>query len=373
MAGYVSRKSADRWNSAARIVEAGGAGNRFVPGMYREPRVACENLPLPGSYPAAAGAAIAAGATGAVVYDGVVYQAKNQSQCNVVIGDLVGLHIAPNCVAFFVPCVCNCERLCCDRSVAICVCGQVFIVAVDGGEVVVDLDTCHDCEGATLTITMSCTGSTISADWVYLCGEDTDSGTITGLGVVCDDSEVVTVESVIDSEFFPSLITFSNTYAECDGPTTTPACWCPNESVLCSMFGVLFEVTGLTANAPFDCGCSGINGSYFARYPEDAVTNTCNQITLERQIVFDCPSGGTTTLVLRWDMQCSASNLNLRMTAVLSSGGVNVPTIADTGTVAESLATFNCNGYSLTDAGPMSVGVLDRCNATGASVTGTII
>lgn len=333
----------------------------------------CEGLPVPGPYRAICGASIAPGETGPVVYDGTVYQAVNQSQCKVVIGDRVGFHVSPTCEAFFVPCVCDCERLCCERSVAICVCGQLFIVAVDGGEIVVNLDMCHDCEGATLTITMSCTGSTVSADWVYECGTDTDSGTITGLGVLCDDSEVITVNAFIDSAFFPTLATFSNTYGECSTPTTTPACWCPNESVLCSMFGVLFEVSGLTVNAPFDCGCADINGTYFASYPDDAVTNTCNQITLERQIVFDCPSGGITTLVLRWDMQCSANNLNLRMTAVLSTGGVNLPAIADTGIIAETLATFDCNGYSLTDAGPAVVGITDRCDATGASVTGTII
>jgi hypothetical protein len=134
MAGYVSRKSADRWNNAARIVEAGGAGNRFVPGKYRETRKVCTDLPAPGSYPAVAGASIAAGATGSVVYDGTVYQIKNHSQCAVRFGDLIGLHISPKCEPFFVPCVCSCDEpdptLACDKSYSICIAGQTHILGI---------------------------------------------------------------------------------------------------------------------------------------------------------------------------------------------------------------------------------------------------
>jgi hypothetical protein len=72
--------------------------------------LACAELNLsPGSYPAVAGATIAAGATGSIVYDGGIYQAINQSACPVRIGDLVGLHVSPDCEAFFVPCVCDCS------------------------------------------------------------------------------------------------------------------------------------------------------------------------------------------------------------------------------------------------------------------------
>jgi uncharacterized protein YaiE (UPF0345 family) len=38
MAGFVSRKSADRWNRTASIVEGGGAGWHHVPGLYRPPQ-----------------------------------------------------------------------------------------------------------------------------------------------------------------------------------------------------------------------------------------------------------------------------------------------------------------------------------------------
>jgi hypothetical protein len=138
MAGFVKRNSAQRWNRAASIVEAAGAGSHFVRGVYRQPfGTVCDQL-APGSYPAVAGASIAAGATGVVVYDGGVYSAVNQSQCPVVIGDKVGLHVSPSCEAFFVPCVCNCNgegpANCCQKIIAVCVNNETQLVEVDGGE-----------------------------------------------------------------------------------------------------------------------------------------------------------------------------------------------------------------------------------------------
>jgi hypothetical protein len=151
----------------------------------------CPDLLSPGSYPAIAGASIAAGATGSVVYDGTVYQAKNQSQCNVVIGDLLGLHVAPNCVAFFVPCVCSCSQTtpttCCDKYIALCVNNRVVVLAVDGGSAQWTLTGCCECGSTpTLTITLSCTGETVTGSWTYTCGETTSNGTF-DLSGLCDD------------------------------------------------------------------------------------------------------------------------------------------------------------------------------------------
>jgi hypothetical protein len=53
-----------------------------------------------------AAASIAAGDIGPVIYNASVYEAVNQSDCDVIVGNRVGLHISPNCEAFFVPCVC---------------------------------------------------------------------------------------------------------------------------------------------------------------------------------------------------------------------------------------------------------------------------
>jgi hypothetical protein len=143
----------------------------------------CPDLPSPGSYPAIAGQAIAAGATGSVVYDGTVYEAVNQSQCNVVIGDKIGLHVSPGCEAFFVPCVCSCSQttptVCCNKFIAICINGEVEIVAVNGGSAQWTLTECCECVGTpVLTIELSCTGDTVTASWDYECGATTDSGTI---------------------------------------------------------------------------------------------------------------------------------------------------------------------------------------------------
>jgi hypothetical protein len=67
----------------------------------------CAEIGLsPGSYPAVAGATIAAGASGVIAYDGKVITAVNHSKCNVILGDPIGLHIDANCTPFFVPCVC---------------------------------------------------------------------------------------------------------------------------------------------------------------------------------------------------------------------------------------------------------------------------
>jgi len=107
MAKYVGPQSESRWNNAALFAENNGAGTRNVRGLYREPRrTGCESTPPPGSYPAVAGATIAAGASGVVAYDGDVITAVNHSKCGVVLGDPVGLHIGADCTAFFVPCVC---------------------------------------------------------------------------------------------------------------------------------------------------------------------------------------------------------------------------------------------------------------------------
>ena len=152
MAKYVGRKSEARWNNAAKFAEANGAGSRFVRGIYREPRrglSACEDL-APGSYAATVGGAIAGGASGPVVYDGTVYTAKNQSACNVVIGDLIILHVTALCELLFTPCVCDCAQTtpetCCDKIIAICINGEVKIVAVNGGTAQWDLSGCCECD-----------------------------------------------------------------------------------------------------------------------------------------------------------------------------------------------------------------------------------
>jgi hypothetical protein len=89
----------------------------------------------PGSYEGIAGDTITPGSTGPVVFGGNIFNAVNHSQCEVKVGDRVGLHITPNCGAFFVPCVCcesdePTEPNCCDKFVAVCVAGYTQVVPV---------------------------------------------------------------------------------------------------------------------------------------------------------------------------------------------------------------------------------------------------
>jgi predicted RecA/RadA family phage recombinase len=208
MAGFISRQFAGRISSAVRIVEAGGAGRHRIDGIYRESKVVCDDL-QPGSYPAIAGQAIAAGATGSVVYDGTVYEAVNQSQCNVVIGDKIGLHVSPACEAFFVPCVCSCSQTdptCCDRSIAVCVNGDVRIIPVDAGqerwtfgvgfpEVFCCSDTCGP--GSYFELALQCEGTSIDAAWSFVCYDAAGLNPITTSGTL-DWSALCTGPAVIE-------------------------------------------------------------------------------------------------------------------------------------------------------------------------------
>lgn len=118
MAGYISKNAANRWDNMAHIVSGGGAGSTFVSGLYREP--GCRA----GVYPAIAGEAIAAGATGNVVYQGRVYEATNQSGCNMHAGNRVALCISPTCEHFFIGCPSVPVVDCCDRYLFLCVNGD---------------------------------------------------------------------------------------------------------------------------------------------------------------------------------------------------------------------------------------------------------
>lgn len=172
--------------SSLVLAHKDGWGNFWVDGSG----VTCSTL-APGSYPAVAGATIAGGATGTVVYDGQTYQAVNQSACDVLLGDLVGLHVSPSCEAFFVPCTCSCSQTppssCCDKSIGICINSVVKILSLSGGSGTWSLVNCCDCDsGASVTVTLSCTGTTVTATWVYTCGDGTDTGTF-DLSGLCSD------------------------------------------------------------------------------------------------------------------------------------------------------------------------------------------
>jgi hypothetical protein len=103
----------------------------------------CELCLPPGSYMANAVGTITPGASGLVYYYGKTLFAFNHSQCAVGPGFPVGLHITPQCTAFFVPCTCcgntpidppppeeGCEA--CDGPFIVCVNGS--LVTLNYGE-----------------------------------------------------------------------------------------------------------------------------------------------------------------------------------------------------------------------------------------------
>ena len=257
MAKYVSKKSEARWNHAAKIVEAGGAGSRRVPQVYREPRGAgvssCSELGslAPGTYRALAGATTAPGETGPVIVTGcdgdVTIDAVNHSGCTFYLGDRISVHIDPCCVAHFDGCSAG-EPAACESNIYVCVGGDPQVLAADGGTYTWDMSTCCDCESAELDITLSCTGTTIEADWEYRCGGNTDTGTIDISGVFNLSADVYQNEELAivnaDCEVFSLpvkiLVRFSNVATDCD--TCLPICCeCAGPAVKGSVFGAEFQ------------------------------------------------------------------------------------------------------------------------------------
>jgi hypothetical protein len=257
MAGFVKRESAQRWNRAAGIVEAAGAGSHFVKGLYRPPQGGgggqqpCTELGdlQPGSYRGIAGATTAPGETGPVIVTGceddVTIDAVNHSGCTFYLGDLITVNVDPCCVAHFTGCSCcgatPTPPACCDRSIVICIAGERQILAVDGGTYTWDVSECCDCEGATLEVTLTCTpgsgegpgngpgpggNSTISAAWEYTCGESTSSGTV-DIATLCNDESDVEILGELDG-ICNGLLSdrWANFAEDCEPCGELPACSC---------------------------------------------------------------------------------------------------------------------------------------------------
>jgi hypothetical protein len=163
---------------------------------------ACDTL-APGVYKGTAGAAFTPGESGPILVNEVTYTGINQSNCNFRLGDLIFVGVEKDCDIFFTGCKCCTEEedACCNRKIAICICGQEKIVAVDGGVAVFDVSVCCCCESATLTITLACEDDAITGTWEYDCGELTDSGNLNSFNLtsLCSDDDVsVTGDLVVD-------------------------------------------------------------------------------------------------------------------------------------------------------------------------------
>ena len=196
----------------------------------------CEDLDT-GSYAATVGGAIAGGASGPVVYDGTVYTAKNQSACNVVIGDLIILHVTASCELLFTPCVCDCAQTtpetCCDKFIAICINNEVKIIAVNGGTAQWDLSGCCECDSTpTLEITLTCVTTTITADWEYQCGATVVTGSLDYSGL-CDDPVEEPVDTITPDGC--SIVISASIEAEqclpCEPPPVVECCECTGAGV----------------------------------------------------------------------------------------------------------------------------------------------
>jgi hypothetical protein len=205
----------------------------------------------PGTYRGISGATTAPGETGPVIVTGcngeVTIDAVNHSGCTFYLGDRISVHIDPCCVAHFDGCSAG-EPTACESSVYVCVGGDPQILAADGGTYTWDMSTCCDCASAELDITLSCTGTTIEADWEYRCGGNTDSGTIDISGVFNLSADVYQTEELAivnaDCEVFSVAVdiqvVFSNVATDC--ATCLPICCeCAGPAVKGSVFGPEFQ------------------------------------------------------------------------------------------------------------------------------------
>jgi hypothetical protein len=223
------------YNPTAKVIKGFAIAHRDAYGDYyafdSEPAPECEEIDLtPGVYKAFAGANFGPGDSLTVYFSGNgedvgdTYTAVNQSECGGKLGDRIFLGVSPDCEIFFTPCTCcgdGEDDDCCDIKVAICICGVQKVISVNGGTATWDLSECCDCEGASLTITLTCETSgeppvtTITGSWDYECGETTDSGTI-DLTSLCNDEENVELSGLIEIEGCTICDDYRNFVGECE-------------------------------------------------------------------------------------------------------------------------------------------------------------
>jgi hypothetical protein len=271
MAGFVSRKSADRWNRTASIVEGGGAGWRRVPGLYRPPQGSrgCPDGLSPGSYRAVAGGTIGPGETGPIIITGCdgeeMLDAVNQTECTFYLGNRITAFIDPCCNVHFTGCA-GAEPACCEQSAYVCIGGEGVVIPFDGGTHTFDVSHCCDCEGAEIVVTIACESSTPTATWAYICGDVEDGGTI-DLTALCDlenDVEILDEIEIAGCTIADSWSNFAKACISC----VPVCCECTVAGVPSALFGV--EMTQYP-----DVVCEGQTYEFRFKYDGTAHTTLC--------------------------------------------------------------------------------------------------
>jgi hypothetical protein len=307
----------DNWGDL--WVELGGGG------------ATCEELGLSvGSYRGICGSTIAPGETGPIQASGgegcetVTLDAENHSECTFYLGDRITVHVDKCCTAWFTGCSCCGSETpppCCDRSVAICIAGELKLVAVNGGSASWDVSECCDCEGATLGVTIACVTegetTTITATWTYTCGETVVSDDI-DLSSLCDDDADVEILNELLAVCDGNLSDrWANFIADCDPCFEPPPCTCcfelfPWSSDECDKS----DVPGFVD----DIGLTGVSVS---RDP------WCNGTPLTVTLTFTNSSGSDAT----------GESVRIDLTSNLPPGSRPVATSAsDGGTITDDLA-----------------------------------
>jgi hypothetical protein len=302
----------------------------------------CEELDLqPGSYMANSVGIIAPGASGLVYYYGQTISALNHSLCAVGPGFPVGLHITPQCVAFFVPCTCcgydpidppppdeGCEA--CEGPFVACVNGT--LVTLDYGQLkYVFFSDCELCpptssgvDAVTIGIGLRCVDDKPELYGFVTCNSCNTSPNITpftiDLSSLCEAPS-----SVIEDTLTITCGVFTNTVpikiskstvpecpSECDGevtPSDPPSSPCCEQSLYLCIQNVseLLPVDG--GNTTFDVSvCCGTEASL-------EVTLSCD------------PSTGVITMAYTYTAGMVTSSGTANLSAFCTSGAPRIITL----------------------------------------------
>jgi hypothetical protein len=182
--------------------------------MYRESRFVCDEL-QPGSYRAICGETITPGNTGFIVITHcsgtTALNAINQTGCTFYLGNLVTANVDPCCVVHFTGCGPSEETVCCDKSIAICVNGNLQIIKLNTQSTWLIQSCCGDCFSGFIAIRPECVGTTITAYYASYCYGPGGSGPTVTTGTM-DWSDLCATPSVS----YDDTVTVNGSSTECE-------------------------------------------------------------------------------------------------------------------------------------------------------------